>query len=525
MIRRSAFAALLVPGLVVPGLLLAPSLAAPAAAEVCAVDRSPGATVLLPYFEVDLTRGASGETTLVELANALPRAVLARVTLWTDLGVPTYSFDAYLTGYDLQAFNLRDLFLGLGPATGPGISPSGALSLPGTPLEGCGDEVPVELPVAHLQAAHTGAPVAAFGNLCGGRAFGDGRARGYLTADVVGGCGGPAFPSDPGYFGPGGIARDDNALWGTYFYVDPLENYAQAENLVRLEADPEAFGEGDLTFYGRYHGHSGVDAREPLPSAWAARSLSVAAFGAGTEWVVWRETPGPPVPFVCGTAPDWYPLPLAQLVGFDEEENPLDLRELVFVVAPEVVPGAAQRGFDFPVAADAGWVYADLAVSAVEPAQAYVAPVIGAEGRYSVGTAATALSAPCGPSGCELGDEHPAGRICIDSADGDGVIDAGEAARVEVRPAGCFDSCGLVQQAACSVRATAGGRLETASRFCVQQPPPGCIGPPVCLEVVTGCATPPLAPGEHTLRAGDLELIFTVPAAVPPGGLCAGSVF
>lgn len=507
---------------VAAALLAVALVAAPAAAEICAVDRAPGATVLLPYFEVDLTHGLSGETTLFELQNALPKSVLARVTLWTDLGVPTYAFDVHLTGYDVQSFNLRDLFVGLAPVTGPATR-RGELSLPGELFEGCGDEIEVELPVQHLRAAHTGAAVPVFGNLCAGRDLGDGRARGYLTADVVGACGEPFFPSDPGYFGPDGIARYDNALWGTYMYVDPLENYAQAENLVRLEADPEAFGAGDRTFYGRYHGHSGIDAREPLPPAWAVRSLSGGGFDAGTEWVTWRETPGPPLPFACGSTPEWYPLPLSQLVGFDEEENPTDLRELVFVVEPRIADGAAQRGHDFVVAAGAGWIYADLGRSPLEPAQAYVAAVIGAEGRYSIGSEATVMAPACGTRGCELGIEHAPGRFCLDSNDGDGVISEGEAARITVFTNECYGGCEFVHQAACAVR-PGGAGLEITSRFCIDPPRPACpVG--ICVPPGASCHTPPLAAGEHTVRSGDLELTFTVPAAVPPGGLCVGVLF
>jgi hypothetical protein len=509
---------------------LAPA-APPASAGICAVDRAPGATVLLPYFEVDLARGLSGETTLFELQNALPEAVVARVTLWTDLGVPTFAFDVYLTGYDVQSFNLRDLFRGLGPVTGAQASPQGGLSLPGAPLAGCDDTLDVAPPADHLRAAHTGRPVAAFGNLCAGRALGGDRARGYLTADVVGACGSGLFPSDPGYFGPGGVARYDNALWGTFMYVDPLDNFAQAENLVRLEADREAFGAGDRTFYGRYHGDSGIDAREPLPSAWAARSLIGPAFDAGSVWVVWRETPGPPVPFPCGGSPSWYPLSLTQLVGFDEEENPLDLREISFgVIVPPLVPpvppvpAAAQRGSEFGIVElDFGWVFADLSRSPIEPAQAYVASLIGAHGRFSVGSAATVMSPACGRRGCELGEEAPPGRLCLEPLDeADPTLDPGEAARVRVTAAGCYNLCNFVHQAACVVRTQGTGGFEVASRFCINPPAHGCLGPPVCDPVDAVCSTAPLTAGGHTLRAGDLELTFSVPVVLPPGGLCAG---
>jgi hypothetical protein len=508
--------------------LAALAAAAPAAAELCGVDRNPAATVLLPYFEVDLAHGASGETTLFELANASPRAVLARVTLWTDLGVPTFAFDVYLTGYDLQSFNLRDLFSGLGPATGSGVSPDGFLSLPGPPLAGCGDALEIEIPVQHLRAAHSGRPAPLFGNLCAGRDLGDGRARGYLTADVVGECDSGRFPTDPGYFGPGGVARYENALWGSYIYVDPDDNFAQGEALVRLEADAEAFGPGDRTFYGRYVGFDGSDGREPLPPAWATRALFGPGGAPSTEWVTWRETPGPAVPFPCGGRPAWYPLPLTQLVNFDEEENAIDAREVVYLTPPIVppapsVPAAAQRDRSLPAFEPVGWLYADLGLSAVEPAQAYVAAFLRHEGRYSVGTAATPLAAACGPRGCELGAEAPPGRLCLQTLDeGDPTLDPGEPARVRVTAAGCYNVCNFVHQAACAVRTQGAGGLEAASRFCINPPAHGCLGPPVCDPVDAVCVTPPLAAGEHALRAGGLELTFSVPAAVPPGGLCAG---
>src|SRR4029079_6179623 len=122
-----------------PGLawfLMLPILAgpSPAAAKTCAVDVVPAATLLLPYFEVDL-KSPAGRTTLMSINNMSDRATLAHVVLWTDLGVPTLAFDVYLTGYDVQTLNLRDLFPGSLPATadaprdfGDTVSPKGALS-------------------------------------------------------------------------------------------------------------------------------------------------------------------------------------------------------------------------------------------------------------------------------------------------------------------------------------------------------------------------------------------------------------
>ena len=72
--------------------------------------------MLLPYFEVDLAH-PSGATTLFSISNVGPAMQLVNVTLWTDLGVPTVAFPIYLTGFDIETFNLRDVFAGRIPAS------------------------------------------------------------------------------------------------------------------------------------------------------------------------------------------------------------------------------------------------------------------------------------------------------------------------------------------------------------------------------------------------------------------------
>src|SRR3954454_11662111 len=137
-------------------LLTLPVLAGslPLTAKTCAVDAVPAAALLLPYFEVDLTK-PGGRTTLLAINNASDRAPLAHVVLWTDLGVPTLAFDVYLTGYDIQTLNLRDLFAGLLPGTadsardpGDRLSPKGDFS-EDTTFAGCAGL----LPPAPLSAA------------------------------------------------------------------------------------------------------------------------------------------------------------------------------------------------------------------------------------------------------------------------------------------------------------------------------------------------------------------------------------
>ena len=71
----------------------------------------PGATLLLPYFEVKLN-DPNGVTTLLSINNAAATAALAHVVVWSDLSVPVLGFNVYLTGYDVLTINLRDVLVG-----------------------------------------------------------------------------------------------------------------------------------------------------------------------------------------------------------------------------------------------------------------------------------------------------------------------------------------------------------------------------------------------------------------------------
>ncbi|HXO22611.1 MAG TPA: hypothetical protein VOA87_22035, partial [Thermoanaerobaculia bacterium] len=57
-------------------------LAGPAGAVICTIDDVPAATLLLPYFEVDLANG-NGITTLFSVNNASATAILAHVVVWS----------------------------------------------------------------------------------------------------------------------------------------------------------------------------------------------------------------------------------------------------------------------------------------------------------------------------------------------------------------------------------------------------------------------------------------------------------
>jgi hypothetical protein len=390
-------------------------------AVIGAVDDVPGATLLLPYFEVDLT-SADGVQTLFSVNNASATAVLAHVVLWSDLSVPVLDFNIYLTGFDVQTINLRDILVnGTLPRTASvGQDPSDTISNHGVfsqdiNFASCtGQLPPPALPASfidHLQKSLTGQSSPILGNRCAGRAFNDNVARGYVTIDTVNSCT-LRFPGDAGYFGPNGTgdATNQNVLWGDYFYVNSGQNFAQGETLVHVEAsatNPETSVAGQYTFYGRYVAWNATDNREPLATNFAVRFITGGAFTGGTDLLVWRDSKFNQGAFACPVSffpVPWYPLGLEGLVIFDEQENPEV--PAVLPVSPQppqasiiVVPAEAQRlvvgSPNLPTAFDFGWLFFNLNfnltplinVPPEDPtaAQAWMTAVMDADGRFSVG--------------------------------------------------------------------------------------------------------------------------------------------
>jgi hypothetical protein len=410
------------------------ALAVPANAVICTVDDVPGATLLLPYFEVDLGN-TNGVTTLFSINNASATAVLAHVVVWSDLSVPVLDFNVYLTGYDVQSINMRDILAGNLPQTASaGQDPTDTISPKGTfsqdiNFASCTGQLPTgALPasfVNHLQTALTGQFSSLLGG-CAGLAYGDNIARGYVTADTVNNCT-LRFPGDLGYFAAGGSgdATNQNVLWGDYFYVDSDTNRADGNALVHIEAsatNPETSVAGQYTFYGRYDNWTAVDNREPLATNFAARFLNGGPFSGGTNFVVWRDSKVRQGAFKCGTTPAWYPLGQEEIVIFDEQEHPQVPQ--TFPVSPQppqngIIPFPAEAqstavgGAAFPVPYKFGWVFLDLnttvaAAGSVPPedpaaAQAWVEVVMSALGRYSVGFDAIKLDSACTASHTLIG--------------------------------------------------------------------------------------------------------------------------
>ncbi|HTG35507.1 MAG TPA: hypothetical protein VLB76_21515 [Thermoanaerobaculia bacterium] len=414
-------------------LLLLASLvaAAPARAVICTVDEVPAATLLLPYFEVDLdNRWGSG--TLFSINNASATAVLAHVVVWSDLSVPVLDFNIYLTGYDVQTILLWDVLQGNLPRTASdGQDPTDTISPQGDfsqdiNFASCTGLLPApQLPasfVEHLRLSLTGQASPVLGGRCAGRAFGDNIARGYITVDTVNNCT-LRFPGDPGYFGSGGTgdATNQNVLWGDYFYINELQNFADGNPLVHVEAsatDPQTSVAGQYTFYGRYVGWTAADNREPLATSFATRYVTGGTFSGGSDLIVWRDSKVNQAPFTCpvspGLRPAWYPLGQEGIVIFDEEEQPQVAQS--FPVSPQPpqtglipFPAEAQRtvvgGADLPVPFAFGWLYLNLntavAAAGANPpedpsaAQAWVTVQMKAQGRFSVGFDAIQLDSAC----------------------------------------------------------------------------------------------------------------------------------
>jgi hypothetical protein len=413
----------------------------PARAVIGAVDDVPAATLLLPYFEVDPNgTAATGVTTLLTINNASATAILAHVTVWSDLAVPVMAFNLYLTGYDAETIDLQTLLAGALPRTATDgqdpqddVSPQGDFSQD-INFASCSNQLPPgPIPegfVPHVRASLSGQFSELLGG-CAGRDHGDGLLRGYVTVDTVNNCT-ARLPGDPGYFISGGVgdATNQNVLWGDYIRIDKATRRMHAESLVHVEAsstDPETSVPGEYTFYGRLVGFTAADNREPLATTFAVRYVNTNApgFPQRTTLVTWRDPKVPQGDFPCGNVPTWFPLAQEQIVIFDEQENPeLPPTSPVSPQPPGTVlipfPGAAQRvrvgGPDLPVGFTRGWMYLNLntsvTVASGDPpedpaaAQAWVSVVqedadvgaYGVRGHFSAGYGAVALDSAANAS-------------------------------------------------------------------------------------------------------------------------------
>ena len=422
----------------------------------CDIGLYPAATLLLPYFEVDIESQAGvGETTLFTITNTTNLPQVAHITLWTDWSYPVIDFNVYLTGYDVQSINLYDVIargrLAPDSGTGSAISPVGSLS--GNPVTdvdrdnplvneaSCASAAPVQLSqpfITRMQQAFVLGRVPAHGSLAACPTVGTvhENAVGYVTIDVNSTCS-TALPTDPDYF-----TRDilfDNVLVGDYQQVNGGEDFAQGSPMVHIRAIPEggtpqtrAADPGSYevpfrrTFYSRYQpaATNTADGRQPLPSLFAARWISGGATGYQTSFKIWREgiTNGSAACSAYVTNSD---LDVLEFVRFDEEENPTTFAPEVPICAPlerEVVfPPTSLRDVSnhefFPETSSgdvAGWMYLNLDHCNADAygTQAWVTVSMRAEGRYSTDIDAPAMGNGCTPEVAEttaIGGAKPIG--------------------------------------------------------------------------------------------------------------------
>jgi hypothetical protein len=388
--------------------------------DSCDLAIAPAATLLVPYFEVDVTSPLTrARTVLISITNVSPLPQIARVTLWTDWAYPVLTFNIYLTGYDLQSINLHDVLTRGVIATNaeePGAL-SSDLNWKLAQNANCA-KTAVQLPEATLEDVRNALTIGSYAE-CGTQRIGGvhTNAIGYATIDVVATCT-STFPDEPEYFESELLF--DNVLIGDVITVDRAvyAQYAMGEPMVHIRAIPEGGAAGSqvatnlpLTFYDRLSG--GRDRRQPLPSVFAARYVQGGAMGFLTNFRIWREA----ITTAGATCTDYIRnrgLELAEYIRFDERENPTTISPefiTIYIPTPNTTPVAISLSTMFtnfpPLRSGdvAGWMYLNLdnaggfkATPRPRRSQNWVSITMFAESRYAADTAAIALGNGCSPA-------------------------------------------------------------------------------------------------------------------------------
>src|SRR5919205_1278905 len=91
-----------------PGVVVPPSAIDKDAS--CDIGTFPAATLLLPYFEVEVRKHVNdAANTIFSVVNTSRQPQIARVTIWTDYGYPALWFNLFLTGYGVSSISLYDV--------------------------------------------------------------------------------------------------------------------------------------------------------------------------------------------------------------------------------------------------------------------------------------------------------------------------------------------------------------------------------------------------------------------------------
>jgi hypothetical protein len=397
--------------------------------DSCDIALLPAATLLLPYFEVDIDAAPGlGETTLFTVTNTGSAPQVARVTLWTDFAYPVVAFNLYLTGYDIQSINLYDVIAGgkiaPGAEMGADTSPFGALSDAGNPLvsESSCEDLLTQLPesmIERMRSALTLGRIPAAGGQADCNTAGNvhDHAVGYATIDVVSSCS-QTLPTDAAYFEKEILF--DNVLMGDSQQVHGGQDSAQGNPMVHIRAipeggsiearsmDPAKFRNFRRTFYSRLQPATVLrthDARQPLPSIFGSRWISAGSAGFQTSYKIWREGRSDATA-TCG-AHLQNVMPLVEIVRFDDEENPEVLIPDIVVLPPfDLSPklpatslGDVRDSSLYPPNSQfaiSGWMYLNLNARDDEDAtQNWVTVSMRVEGRFSTDFDAIALGNGC----------------------------------------------------------------------------------------------------------------------------------
>jgi hypothetical protein len=354
--------------------------------DTCDVNVGPAATLLLPYFEVDVS-GATGQTTLFTVTNVTRYPQIAHVTLWTDYGFPVMAFNIFLTGYDVQAINMADILVrgliappsGTSTATTPGTLSAGNNSNPNlrTPLDCAGSpgQIPLTLAAALRATFTTGVSSA---SSCTDVGAVHANAIGYATVDLVASCT-LRTPADPLYYTTDLLF--DNVLIGDYQQIGPHPAGQAASSfdaggnpMVHIRAVPEGGGAGSnvgtalpYTFYDRYTpaARRTFDRRQPLPSTYATRFIQGGTNSFQTNLTIWREGFGNGS---CTDAKASAAMPVAEVIRFDEHENPFAFVPLFCTCSlpTALLPATsstASAGPQYPAMGSVdvgGWLYMNL---------------------------------------------------------------------------------------------------------------------------------------------------------------------
>jgi hypothetical protein len=406
--------------------------------DSCDISVAPAATLLLPYFDVNLVNGQEDDTlwTVTNVSN-LPQ--IAHVTVWTDRSYPVLDFNIFLTGYDVQSISMFDVLStgrlsgleGTSSETEPGDRSADNDANPLLDISNC-DILAKQIPAVSLAPIVTALTLGTYLPAgCGtsariGNLQPDGHARGYVTVDVAESCG-TDFPTDSLYYTTEILF--DNVLIGDYQQVDRANNFAQGNPMVHIRAIPEGGDVGttgtpgfvtnfDRTFYSRYQAGGVADRRQPLPSTFAARWINGGVGELQTSYKIWREGVTGNSLACAGYAAN-ASLAVTELVRFDEEENPTTFTpDVIFSPVPEggvSLPETSQTDVDnsgnlYPPNPDdalAGWMYLNLDIGnapgpvgeeAEMASQNWVIVSMAAQGRFSVDYDAAWLGNGCSPT-------------------------------------------------------------------------------------------------------------------------------